>query len=126
MGQGEYRRGFGAYERFPPLADQMRARPELGDGPRAHEGRPRGGGLGIEQVEGGSGAHSFCTRAFSFSARPVGMTSVWPLARTTTMSVTPVTARCSSSVQITERRTSSPRETFPTTTLPSTSGVRMR
>src|SRR2546422_7863479 len=42
------------------------------------------------------------------------------------MSSSPITARCSLSDQITERRTSSASVTLPTTMLPRASGLRMR
>src|SRR5437016_11639304 len=46
-------------------------------------------GVRIEQVEGVG--HSRCMSSFKRSARPVGITSVWPLARTTTISSRPTT-----------------------------------
>src|SRR2546429_2974248 len=113
-----------ADERFPPLADQVRAGPQLAQRACSDERRPRGGGVRIEQVEGVG--HSRCTSSFKRSARPVGITSVWPLARTTTISSRPTTATCSLSDQITDRRTSSATVAFPTTTLPCASGLRMR
>src|SRR2546430_6084736 len=107
-----------------PISDEMGASAQLTQRTRAQERRPRGPRLRIEQIE--RVGHRPCTSCFSRSARPVGMTRVWPLARTTTMSSRPITARCSLSDQTTERRTSSARVTFPTTTLPCGSGLRMR
>src|SRR5881396_1900205 len=124
MGEGENRGRLRCRERFPLLADQMRADPQLRDGPAAGEGCPRGGGVWIEQVEGVG--HSGCTSSLRRSACPLVRTRLCPFARTTTMSSTPITARCSLSDQITDRRTSSPTITLPTTTLPRTSGRRMR
>src|SRR3989442_33617 len=122
--ESEDRSRLRADERLPPLADQMRAGPQLAQRACSDERRPRGGGVRIEQVEGVG--HSRCTSSFKRSARPVGITSVWPLARTTTISSRPTTATCSLSDQITERRTSSATVAFPTTTLPCASGLRMR
>src|SRR5205823_123114 len=82
VGQGKDRGRLRADERLPPLADQVRAGPQLAQRARAGEWRPRGDGIRIEQVEGV--AHSRCTSSFKRSARPVGITSVWPFARTTT------------------------------------------
>src|SRR5437870_4812848 len=122
--ESEDRSRLRADERLPPLADQVRAGPQLAQRACSDERRPRGGGVRIEQVEGVG--HSRCTSSFKRSARPVGITSVWPLARTTTISSRPTTATCSLSDQITERRTSSATVAFPTTTLPCASGLRMR
>src|SRR2546426_5922673 len=122
--QGEDRSCLGARERFPPFADQLGAGPQLRDGTGAGERGPGGRRLRAEQVQGV--AHSRCTSSLRRSARPVGITSVCPLARTTTMSSTPTTARCSLSDHTTERRTSSPNVTLPTITLPRASGRRTR
>src|SRR2546425_526875 len=124
VGESEDRSRLRADERLPPLADQVRAGPQLAQRACSDERRPRGGGVRIEQVEGVG--HSRCTSSFKRSARPVGITSVWPLARTTTISSRPTTATCSLSDQITERRTSSATVAFPTTKLPCASGLRMR
>src|SRR5439155_1370705 len=70
--------------------------------------------------------HKRCTRAFSLSGRPVGITSVYPFARTITISSMPTTARSSLSAQITEFLTSSPSVTLPTVTLPRASRRRTR
>src|SRR5438552_1351331 len=113
-----------ARERLPPFADQLGAGPQLRDRTRAGERGPGRRGIRVEQVEGLS--HSRCTSSLRRSARPVGITSVCPLARTTTMSSIPPTARCSLSDHTTERRTSSPNVTLPTITLPRASGRRMR
>src|SRR6266705_3230678 len=105
VGEREDLRDLRAQERLPPLAHEVRSDPQLGQRAHARERRPAGRGIGVEQIE--RGRHGRCTSARRCSARPVGITRVWPLARTTTMSSSPITARCSLSDQITERRTSS-------------------
>src|SRR5438309_1607688 len=114
----------GVAEHRPSLPHQMRAGPELAERPDPGERHPRRTGIGIEQIE--RVCHRLCTKAFSLSGRPVGMTSVCPLARTTTMSSMPTTASSSLSAQITEFLTSSPSVTFPTVTLPCASRRRTR
>src|SRR5262245_17398322 len=124
MREREDRRRFVADEGFLALADQVRTRAELGDRADAGERRPGGAAVGIEEIQ--RVRHSRCTRSFSLFGWPVGITSVWPLARTTTMSCTPTTAMRSPSDHTTESRTSSPRVTLPTVTLPFSSRRRMR
>src|SRR5713101_5375139 len=72
--ESEDRSRLHADERLPPLADQVRAGPQLAQGACSDERRPRGGGVRIEQVE--DVGHSRCTSSFKRSARPVGITSV--------------------------------------------------
>src|SRR5207245_9799065 len=124
MGQRKDCCCLGADEHRPSLPHQMRAGPELAERPDPGERHPRRTGIGIEQIE--RVCHRLCTKAFSLSGRPVGMTRVWPLARTTTMSSIPTTASSSLSAQITEFLTSSPSVTLPTVTLPRASRRRTR
>src|SRR5438309_661913 len=124
VGEGENLGGLRSDERFPALAHEVGAGAQLGERPHPGKGDPPRRGIGIEEVEGEG--HRRCTRSLSRSTWPVGMTRVWPLARTTTMALTPVTAKCSPSAQMTQSSTSSPSVTLPITTLPRGSGRRTR
>src|SRR3989442_1296728 len=102
MRERKNRRCLGADERFPAFAHEVRARAQFTERPHPGERGPRGRGIGIEEIQ--RVCHSFCTRALSLSGRPVGITSVCPLARTITMSSMPTSAMSSVSAQITERK----------------------
>src|SRR3989449_11777143 len=102
MRERKDRRCLRADERFPAFAHEARARAQFAERPDAGERGPGGRGIGIEEIQ--RVGHSFCTSALSLSGRPVGITSVCPLARTTTMASMPTTAMSSDSAQITDRK----------------------